>query len=356
MIINKINIASNPVPVTAGIKNVLSPSFSATLKVEDKEDKEKKNKHKKALLIGFILGGISILSPIALKQAKSTLLKIQVTKFYNNVWDEIIEVMDTTKYQIEKPLLSFSNRIEDSVLGLYDAGKNIVQINLKSLRNDEYMAYKGNLTMRKGDYALFSEKEIEELKQKGRINDSWIIQKLNKNEKSLYLNHLLAHELRHCIQYHLILNDAEYGAKALLQQLEKKIKKLNPTFTKEQIKDLARKTNTYWCSFKPKEKHSDLGLPCLKDDNWQKKYFSTKELYGSTKTYKHYGDEYTLNALEIDANAYAAAYLDKYKNLYSGCDGTIVKKIMEIVKTINSNNIYRFMDTQTKPPKSIWEV
>lgn len=311
-----------------------------------------KNEHKTLykILLGTAIASIGILCISRLSKIKSlvekTTLKKEFKTRFDNIWNEVSKDFEQKGLKIEKPQLNFSKNEDLKNLGSYFPTHNKVSLNLSYFNNIEYIAYKKNGRKIERFYNFpLSEKELTKLKSKNKINDNWTIKKLNENEKLFFFTHVMSHELRHCAQFHLILNDSAYGAKFLLKNLAKKLKVNNPNSTNEELMELAKTSAPYWAKFKPSQILSNLSINApITHDNRKVRFYTS----AFARHYEHYNknsyDKYRLNALEIDANAFASAYLNKNKKFQTNCDPAVLKFISFFEKFKSNKNAAQFFE------------
>lgn len=332
LVINKSGVRYSPVNFTA-------------LPNQNKQDFKTKEV-KQALLTGAILGAVIGLAAIVHKEIKVNKLKKMISKRYDDIWTEVLKSIDTTRIQIEKPKLKFSRYEKSPYLANYSSD-NKITVNLHHFKTREYVVYndKGDI-ITSGDKPLFTLKEIKKKKKEGLIDSSWTVKKLNDNEKLFDMSFMLAHEIRHCVQKHFILNDSNFGPNYLmLKSITEEWKKAHPNLSQEELLKVAKKKNPYWANFKPKGDYKNLELRSFVGG--KRIYFSTEEIVKNFLNYtpgeKDF-DKYSLNALEVDANAYAIGYLQSHPNLKEGCDDIITKIIINKEKITNSENFINYLN------------
>lgn len=341
--ISQSNCVISPLINKPGVR--YSPVNFTALPNQNKQDSKE---IKQSLLTGAILGAAIGLAAIVHKEIKVNKLKKMISKRYDDIWVEVLKSIDTTKIQIEKPKLKFSRYEKSNHLADYSSD-NKITVNLHHFKTREYVVYndRGDI-ITSGDKPLFTLKEIKKKKKDGLIDSSWTVKKLNDNEKLLDMSFLLAHEIRHCVQNHFILNDSNFGPNyLLLKDIAEEWKKAHPNLSQDELLKVAKKKNPYWANFKPKGDYKNLELRSSATVGGEKIYFSTEELVKSFLNYtpgeKDF-DKYSLNALEVDANAYAITYLQSHPDLKEGCDNIITKIIINKEKRTNSKNFTNYLN------------
>lgn len=345
-VVNQANYVIPPMDKPGG--RYFPANFTSFVDQNEQGSKAKeKNLNQNKILWGVVaLGSAIVLFIIGKKEIPMMKLKLQIRKSYDEIWEDVLKTIDQSVIKIEKPKLKFS-LTEKDLLGVYQRKNNSIEVNLNAIKNNEYITY--NLEKNLGISAgapLMPLEEIQTLKKDGVIDDTWIIKKVNKHEKNLAINYALAHEQRHCVQYHYILNDANCGPESLLKNVASKLKKAEPNLSDEKLMEDAKKICPYIVNFKPKGEHRDLTLVSTFSHKGKKATYSTKHLVQNDLEYT-LADEakYDINTLEIDANSFAENYLKTHKkDLQKGCDDFIVKLIMSATKHANTEKISKFED------------
>lgn len=321
---------------------------------EQETSERKKNNFFKYLGGVFLLGAAAITTILIVKKPlpSSELgnFKKEIEGMYNEVWQYVLRHCDANNITIEKPEIKFIKE-ENKTIAAYCKHDNSIVFNLHNindLKSHEYIAYNleknGCYTGEYESYPLLSLKDIEELRNQGKIDNSWIVKKLNKNEQDLCLKALIAHEQRHCLQQHIILNDSKYGPKFFLEDLAIKIKKDNPKLSDEEVIKQAKKELPYLANFKTKKEMANLTLSCPVIYNKKKIRFATSTLAKDTIEYTSKNREkYDMNSLEIDANLFSAHYLNENSKLMKDWDENNFKTISGVLKAISLDNFEKFM-------------
>lgn len=338
--ISQVNFAGYPLK-TAN-KSFQPPFMSNSL---DNKQEKKQNKVKKIILGGIFLGAAVGVSFVAHKQIQLHKLKTKISKNYDEIWKDMLKLIDENKFQIEKPKLKFSNKKSSKSLGFYNPSTNDITINLHHFKNGEYIAYnKEGDVIGKGSHGIFSLQEIENLKKEGVINDSFTVKKLNEAEKMFALNATLVHEQRHCLQFHCVLNDADFGPQYLLKEKAKGLMKDNPNLTLDELIEKVKKEFPYWTNFNPKKNCKNLKLITSLITERGQLALSSKNIARNILEYTSSDiEKYNLNSLEVDANNYALRYLETHPKLKEGCGDLPVRAITRLAGIINAERAKSFV-------------
>lgn len=324
-------------------RNVYYSNFASNNKPYSKEKQQRDT----LLWSGIALGSAIALFIIGKKEIPMLKLKSQIKKSYNKIWEDVLKTIDQSKIQIEKPKLKMFSDTKGPTQFEYSIADNSIGVNLNTIKNNGYIAYnlEKKLAVSAGAYPLMTLDEINMLKKQGTIDATWIVKKVNEQEKMLAINYALAHEQRHCVQKHYILNDANYGAKSILENAVIKLKKSNQNLSEEKLMEKAKKICPYVVNFKPKGEYKDLVLLSTYTYNDKRIGYATKHLVRNDLEYTSTDiEKYNLNTFEIDANTFAESYLKTYKKLQKGCDDFVVKFITNMTKKLNTKNISKFLD------------
>lgn len=314
----------------------------------------KENKSNELLWGTIGLAAMAAIGIIAHKQIELYKLKTKISKSYDEIWKEVIKGVNTSKLQIEKPKLEYfsENKKNASVLAYYCADDNIVKINFSKFQNNEYIIYNYDKKLAiSGNNSLFSLSDIEIKKKNGEIDDSWTIKKVSEKEKMLNLASIIAHEQRHCIQYHYLLNDADYGADYLLKKKFALSEERNKNLSAEEIKRWKKINSPYLFSFKPKKENRHLMMPTTIVYDGKHFGISTKSLSKHnvlSRSKEEERNKYKINILEIDANAFASKYLKNHPELQKGCDKIIAQTIVDSGKIMSLHNIEKVKKNSNK--------
>lgn len=313
MTINNVNL-TNSFAASANQNRGVISHLNFTSKTAQNDDNQKASLKK--IVYGGLLLGITGIAAFLVKK------HIDFVKIYNDIWKDVTKGIDTSKIQIKKPKFIYTFSKKGKSIGGYNEAYNLIGINLRYFLENKYLVYKsadGHLVLN-NIRPVHSLKSIEELKKKGVIDNSCIIKKLNFKERKLLISRTIAHEQRHCLQFHFILNDADYGADFLLNDYAKRHSK---------SLEAAKNANPYLTRFKSKTENHNLLLETDIIPGNNKLCLSTKDLARNISEYGGEGKEtyenYVLNSLEIDANAFASSYLKNHPEIQQNCDENISK-------------------------------
>lgn len=337
------------IPTVTNSRRGIDSSANFTAQYQNNaSEKEKKSNNLLWTVVG--LAAMTTVGIIAHKQIEIHKLKVKISKSFDEVWKNIVKDIDTNKFQIEKPKLEYfsEENKNSSVLAYYCADDNVVRINFPKFQNDEYIVYNYDkkLAISSGNNSLFPASEIEVMRQKGEIDNSWTIKKVSDKEKMLNLASIIAHEQRHCVQYHYLLNDADYGADYILRKKFALSKEINQNLSKEEIETWKKINSPYLFGFKPKKQIRGLNMPTNIIYNNKRFSISTKSLdkhNALSRKGKESDDKYALNLLEIDANAFAANYLKKHPEHQKGCDKIIAQTIVDSGTIMSSQHLEKVL-------------
>lgn len=312
-----------------------------------------KIKNSEILFWGVFAAAIVVVNPKAVSIPVSSKLKQEFEEIYDRAWEDVNKDAKQSKIKMEKPKIKFYfNTSSDECAGYY-SGINAVRINLYMFNACEYVAYKDKKFASRGHIPFFSLKEMEKLKKDGLIDDSWTVRKVNHAEKMFYWNYVISHELKHCEQSHLILNNPKFGSDFLLGDAVAKSKELHPILPESFIRLLAIKNNPYWSKFKADKNNNNLNLKLhtiYKDNQFDftAEDFAKNQAKYSYKEARENPDKYILNLLEVDANSFATNYIKLHKDIQTGCRKEIAELIMTIQEKDNSKNMDKFVNTKIK--------
>lgn len=325
---------------------------SQTQNDQDFKVKESSQDQNKILWGAIGLGSAIALAIIGKKEFPMLKLKFQVKRSYDKIWKDMVKDFDKANLQIEKPKLKFSFDKNSNTWRHYDFRTNSIEMNLHHLKNKEYLIYKGegkNRVFRTAGEPFFNLNDIEKMKEEGKWDNSLSIKKATLAEKLFYSNAKIAHEQRHCAQFHLILNDSQFGPNFLLKDTVDKLKKIKPNLSEEELLNLAKKDNPYLANFKPKRDVTNLHLTLQATVEGKEHVFMTKNFARNFSEYTDKDlDKYAINSLEIDANAYAWTYLKFNKEIQKGCGEDVLAFILNLQKSENADNISRFVEANQK--------
>ncbi len=172
---------------------------------------------------------------------------------------------------INKPTLVFSNDFDSkSTIASYTFNNNTIKINSKNFNQDWYALFTKNKNgERENILGTRTQSELSNaLAEYKEIYPDCEIEsvKLTDKEKELMYSSAIAHELRHCMQSHVLMC-TEGGAQQYkeilqshknlidedmkkVQKLEQEMKKLDPNYVPQEAKDV---DYSYALSFEPKK-------------------------------------------------------------------------------------------------------
>ncbi len=264
-----------------------------------------------------------------------------ISQLYDEVW-EIFRKQNPIfdSLNVPKPKLEIVNTLEDVTedgIACYDFASNKISIDKQILDSNYYIGYLKNTqgTIPEG---VFRECKIEEMKnQFEKLFPSYKFEcaKLTQEEKILWLKSTIAHELRHCLQNHLLsCMDEKYTeeTKSKIQALIKLYQQLIKVYKaplnylpegKEKtqhiieynkaIIDLEKSIReySYIFNYKPSVKIGDNALLKFSIDNEDRRYWSLKNhLLKSAMSYNNSNpDIYYNSPLEIDAYNYQKDFI-----------------------------------------------
>jgi hypothetical protein len=348
-VISAIQQSNCVIPSAMGKPRVdyLPADFADSTSFGKKEKKYKTSNVTKALAVSLVLGAAGALVAIGHRQIKLHKLKKEISGLYDKAWEFTSKSFNKANLQIEKPKLKYFFDSDPKSYGSYNQGTNVIRLNLHKFESKEYIVYKGEgkkrVFMVKDKFPFLDLKDIEKMKKDGVIDGSWSTRKATHEEKLFAFNATIAHEQRHCIQYHFILNDSDFGADYLLKDFATKLRAKESDLSQEEAMRLARRYHPYWANFKPKGNTKNLCLLLPAIVKGQDVGFNTKHLARNYSSYNNKNiDEYFANALEIDARAFEWAYLSR-EEVQKGCAEDVVAMILNVQKQENTEGITKFM-------------
>lgn len=249
----------------------------------------------------------------------------RIQKIYDRTYDIVMTQNPiTTELNLAKPSLNFvCNTDKDSkTLASYTAGINEIKIKNKDFfTEDLYLCFFKDKSGEVVDVNVFGQKDKEAfLKKHTELTAADI--KLTDSEKELYISGTFAHELRHCIQTHLLASTEGCMEERMtrLNKYKEAIEEFietkkgftaitgEPYMPSEEDEDL--KKLSYGLNYKPKkifDKNTLFKYSILPNDN---RYWSLKEhfLPAGKKIADDYETYYNC-PLEIDAYNYEYEFL-----------------------------------------------
>lgn len=226
----------------------------------------------------------------------------------------------TKELNIQKPLLNF-NGGKNGALATYICGVNEIKVQNKDFfKNDVYLCKMTDANGEIIDMQVLGQNDIEDFKKRN-LDVRIVPEKLTDGEKELYISSVFAHELRHCIQSHLLLSTEgckdEY--KKEFQELKDSLGKLSDM--KKELAELEGKPYipgeedmelqklSYGLNYTPKKVFDENSLFKFSLSPEDNRYWSIKEhLLSESRQCKENG-EYYKDPLEIDAHNYQCEFL-----------------------------------------------
>lgn len=324
-----------------------SESFIDTTSFGHKEKKQKTSSFTKTILVCLVLGAAGGLAALGHKQLKLHKLKKEIQSHYDKAWEYASKGFKNANLQIQKPKLKYYSDPNTPTTGVYNKGHNFIRLNLHKFESMEYIVYKGKgnkrMFMLEGGMPFFDLNGVEKMKKDKLIDASWQIRKATHAEKMFALNATIAHEQRHCVQYHFILDDSEYGPNFLLKDFADKLIKESPHLSAEEAMQLAKKHNPYWANFKPKGNTKGLCLELPTTVNGQNIGFKAKNLaYNHSHYDKTDFDKYLSNTLEVDARTFEIDYLSR-KDVQRDCAEDLIDITLNARRKDNTEGITKFI-------------
>ena len=126
------------------------------------------------------------------------------TKLYDQAYEETMALMPPTtkELNIEKPTFVFNDdEDESSTIASYNFSDNQVEFSKKAMQQDFYIKYI-KYENEKIPINIVMEEDIKD----DNPEQNFEFVKLNDEEKEIYIKSCFAHELRHCVQNHLLFS------------------------------------------------------------------------------------------------------------------------------------------------------
>ncbi len=248
-------------------------------------------------------------------QAENKWDRKRLEKIYDEVWDSVIKNTPVTQeLNIGKPKFIFKEDPDSKgAQAAYNFINNSITCNTNNLEDYYLHATRdkdGNIEKLVSVLNDSASKESFEYDKKDFQNIERI--KLTDTEKELYLRGAIAHELRHCIQEHLMAS-TEGCTEIQRAQYKKIVDDIGKVDLSELDGDLKKQLDfSYSVNYKPKkllDKDMKLKFSMAKSD---KRYLSVKDhlLKDVVDDMQHKG--YASSPLEMDANNFAFEYLLRY--------------------------------------------
>lgn len=257
----------------------------------------------------------------------------RIEAIYDKTYETVMAQNPITKeLNIKKPVLSFKNseeKEEDTIASYRDGLGEITVYAGDFFADDIYLCTLIDENNEPANIKIVSKQDINKYKEESS-GYKLTTEKLTESEKELYISSVFAHELRHCIQKHLVAStegckdehrkELEDYKKTLeeLISLKKELAEVEgkPYLPSKDDEDL-EKLN-YGLNYKPKkifDKNTLFKYSMSPSDN---RYWSVNEhLHAlSNKEKDNYKNNYYNNPLEIDAFNYEREFMltqaDKY--------------------------------------------
>lgn len=267
--------------------------------------------------------------------------KQRIEKLYDETYSEVINLISKTNpvvkdLNLNKPQIIIEEYSDTEKGGAYSFIDNTISISKNVFDMSAYMLgtldKDGNLESYLG---LSSEKEkINRLKEAQQHAQTSELIKLSKEEQDIYVKSMLAHEIRHFIQEHLIASTEGCGEKQkavinkFLKPATEELRKIREEYIQlckeagiEPNKDISTEENNYYESYKPKTilpSNTKLKFSLFSDDN---RYLSVKDHLLKSKlgitdsnVSVNFDDNYYSSPLEIDAYNFEKEFLYLYAN------------------------------------------
>ena len=141
-------------------------------------------------------------SPIKASKVEKNFDETHIKKLYDEAYNEAMALMPpiAKELNIKKPTLSFyDDERELSKIASYDFYFNKIEISKYLIQKDFYLQY-----AKDGDKKIPLEIVNEEFLKNINSQQNFEFVKLNDDEKEVYIKSCIAHELRHCVQEHLV--------------------------------------------------------------------------------------------------------------------------------------------------------
>ena len=265
--------------------------------------------------------GIQQSSPVS-----STWNNKRIEAIYDKTYEAVMAQNPITQeLNIKKPALNFKNpdEKEEDTIASYRTGMGEIAVYAGNfLANDIYLCKFTDENNEPVDIKISTREDIDKYLQ-NPSEYKLTTDKLTDSEKELYISSIFAHELRHCIQKHLIASTDgckdEYKKeledyKKTLEELTSLKKELaeakgEPYVSSDDDEDL-KKLN-YGLNYKPKkifDRNMTFKYSLLPSDN---RYWSVNDhLHAlSSKKKEDYDNNYYSDPLEIDAYNYEREFM-----------------------------------------------
>ncbi len=283
---------------------------------------------------------------IFIKSVKSPYISEQrIKELYDEIYDEVMAqniennpiLKDVT---INKPEIRFGSVYDGVGIAGYSPFDNTIIVDTDWV-NQKRCAIAGyNKNGELCDYWLNLQAQVKfAIKDMKKRNQSVKVIKLNQDEQEIYLKGTLAHELRHCIQSHLVLSCEDGGYRDIKERLRNEIASRNRSIESRTAPKNTPKINMdefdnlYWNTYKPKKilpKDTKFKISLAKDDNrfWFIYDDFVNSISSRTTDSIYNNDKYIADIGEQDAHRYQFEYC--------------VSKAHEWAKTTNAGKEFLF--------------
>lgn len=245
-------------------------------------------------------------------------IKSDISRIYDEVYNDVIYLNTFVnpilrEVKINKPELCIDN-FSDCELA-YKQSENKINVDLEYLKSNHYLIAEldenGNIISTCG---ILPEYKLEE---NLNLNPDMKAILLTKEEKEMYIKSSMGHELRHCIQTHLLLSCQEVNEiikKPIIEKI-KEIEDLIEELKKIKSDDFTHeKPKHYFLSYKPTKLLDKNSVLKKSLSSKSKEYWSVSELAYASVEYPEgerndkYYKSYFSNPIETDAYRFESEY------------------------------------------------
>ena len=272
---------------------------------------------------------------------KQIIDKQRIEKLYDETYKEVINLLSKTNpiinnLNLNKPQIIIEKYSDSEKGGAYSFIDNTIGISKNAFDISSYIVgtvdKEGNLESYLG---MTSENEKKDkLKQAQIQNKNATLIALTREEQDIYVKSMLAHEIRHFIQQHLIASTEGCGEEQkvainkFLKPATEELKKIREEYIKlckesgvEQNKNTEKPENNYYETYRAKTMlptNAKIKFSLFSDDNryWSVKDHLLKSQLDSIegKGTVNFDDNYYASSLEIDAYNFEKEFLYMYAN------------------------------------------
>ena len=271
----------------------------------------------------------------SIKQTVLSAEQQDLQKLYNETYEEVLTDISKTNPEIkeivlQKPSLKFIDFDSDTQESAYNFETNEIRLN-NSLSQKKYLISvkdkEGNILVSN----FVNENQLESEKKELKVLDieNYEIRELTKDEQDIYCKSIIAHELRHFVQEHLMAATKIIGEKHDKKAEEKisSIERMKEGYIqackkegKSPDENLLSENTTLYNGYKQSKifpQNTTFKFSSNQNDN---RYWSIEEDFW-TRT-NHYmsldgGDNYFPRPTEIDAFNYELEYFNKIRKNYN---------------------------------------